>query len=674
MKLENIRSYQEQEIHFPLGTTLFEGDIGSGKSTILMAIEFALFGLGSEKGGALLRVGSHKGSVTLSFVVSDTEYEVYRSLEKKGKRAHQGTDCYIKTPEGILHLSPSEMKARILEILNFNEPPDPKARSVIYRYAVFTPQEEMKAILSMPSENRLQTLRKALRIEDYMIAVENTLNISKCVKQRFVELDSQASDLDDKIEMREQKEHELAEDEEILKGLKEEEIDLQDKLDKLKDKDDQLNRRKDGLSKSVGEIPLLENRIEEKKEGIVGYQNRIQKTTEEMDGLQQDIDKLNRIQRPTPKTEEVLNKDIQHLRREKNELVKKIASIETKIHDFQSILENCVCPTCDRPVDSAEFMEKIEEKKQEEKNASEAVDQCDQEINETERILKELREFSIAQEKLKDLDGQMKRNGEVVKEYREEIGALNNQIEDAKKKLKSAKTEIEELEKVGEKICSNKKEMEKVREQLENIREDVSSKGTEVKMLKKQIVELGEEIKQKEEKRQQGTKLKEYHIWLQDFFIPTLSNIEKHVMNNIRQDFNNQFWKWFTLLVEDTSKEARIDETFTPIIDQDGYEQDIFYLSGGEKTSIALAYRLALNHTVQKVSIGMKSNLLILDEPTDGFSKEQLFNVRDILNEIRSPQTIIVSHERELESFADHVLKIEKREGISRIEKNQENI
>ena len=49
LKLENIRSYTSCLIDFKLGTTLFEGDIGSGKSTILMAIEFALFGLSSEK-------------------------------------------------------------------------------------------------------------------------------------------------------------------------------------------------------------------------------------------------------------------------------------------------------------------------------------------------------------------------------------------------------------------------------------------------------------------------------------------------------------------------------------------------------------------------------------------------------------------------------------------------
>lgn len=42
--LNNIRSYQEQTINFNKGTTLLSGDIGSGKSSILLAIEFALFG------------------------------------------------------------------------------------------------------------------------------------------------------------------------------------------------------------------------------------------------------------------------------------------------------------------------------------------------------------------------------------------------------------------------------------------------------------------------------------------------------------------------------------------------------------------------------------------------------------------------------------------------------
>ena len=45
LTLKNIRSYKDAKIEFPTGTVMLSGDIGSGKSTILLAIEFALFGV-----------------------------------------------------------------------------------------------------------------------------------------------------------------------------------------------------------------------------------------------------------------------------------------------------------------------------------------------------------------------------------------------------------------------------------------------------------------------------------------------------------------------------------------------------------------------------------------------------------------------------------------------------
>ena len=45
VRLKNIRSYKEATIELSEGTTLLAGDIGAGKSTILLAAEFALFGV-----------------------------------------------------------------------------------------------------------------------------------------------------------------------------------------------------------------------------------------------------------------------------------------------------------------------------------------------------------------------------------------------------------------------------------------------------------------------------------------------------------------------------------------------------------------------------------------------------------------------------------------------------
>ena len=73
LKISNIRSYTEQTISFPEGTTLLSGDIGSGKSTILLAVEFALFGTSRPDLPAelLLRKGTTQGGVELSFVLND---------------------------------------------------------------------------------------------------------------------------------------------------------------------------------------------------------------------------------------------------------------------------------------------------------------------------------------------------------------------------------------------------------------------------------------------------------------------------------------------------------------------------------------------------------------------------------------------------------------------------
>lgn len=45
IRLHNIRSYEEETIFFPEGAILLAGEVGSGKTSILLALEYALFGL-----------------------------------------------------------------------------------------------------------------------------------------------------------------------------------------------------------------------------------------------------------------------------------------------------------------------------------------------------------------------------------------------------------------------------------------------------------------------------------------------------------------------------------------------------------------------------------------------------------------------------------------------------
>jgi len=186
LKLKNIRTYEDWEVTFPKGVILFEGGIGSGKSTLLLAVEFALFGLGNERGTTLLSLGKSEGEVELAFEAKGREVRVHRSLvrTRRGAGVNQGAlvaggvkqdECWIDDGERTVSYSPREMKEAVLKILGYNEPIDPKAKSVIFRYAVYTPQEEMKEILAQAPEQRLQTIRKALKLEDYKTARDNAL-------------------------------------------------------------------------------------------------------------------------------------------------------------------------------------------------------------------------------------------------------------------------------------------------------------------------------------------------------------------------------------------------------------------------------------------------------------------------------------------------------------------
>jgi exonuclease SbcC len=140
-------------------------------------------------------------------------------------------------------------------------------------------------------------------------------------------------------------------------------------------------------------------------------------------------------------------------------------------------------------------------------------------------------------------------------------------------------------------------------------------------------------------------------------------------MLKLREDFSKIFSEWFSLLVSDTIT-VKLDESFSPVIRQNDYDIEYEYLSGGERTAVALAYRLALNQTINSILSRIKTrDIVILDEPTDGFSESQLDKMRDIFNQLKVKQLIIVSHEQKIEGFVDNLIKFKKVEGITQIEK-----
>ena len=185
----------------------------------------------------------------------------------------------------------------------------------------------------------------------------------------------------------------------------------------------------------------------------------------------------------------------------------------------------------------------------------------------------------------------------------------------------------------------------------------------------KEMVRAKERALERDRREQERQLLLRRIDWLERHFLDVAYAVEKALFHSVYGLFNDSFKEWFALLIEDETISVRLDAEFTPLIVQNGYETGIEHLSGGERTSVALAYRLALTRATNEFLSSVNTRgLLILDEPTDGFSSEQLDRVREVLHQLRLKQVIIVSHEAQMEGFVDHVLRIQKQGHESRVE------
>ena len=797
--IDNIRSYEHEEVEFPRGISLFEGDIGSGKSTVLMAIEFALFGLGSQKPEALLAKKAESGFVILDFSVDDQKYEIKRTLiRKNGGINHDPKNTWIKIAGEKEILSSSELKQKVLQILKFNEPADPKAESRIFRYAIFTPQEAMKEVLS-DSKKRLETIRKAFGIEDYSIAESNAREVLTEIKMRVRVLQDKSGNISEL-------ESQITESRKLIFKINEEKTEKSSQIKILEKHEDEKTRKIKELQSKINEKIKLESKKENLEEKLETIKTRIDKieqddaefkrelkennekmeklleikkpkTNKSVIDLTSEIKKFQQINNELIKLESEKNSTSQDIARLKENLGEKINSDKKSIQDALDDLQNekrslekfsdeikekqdkikeqrvqketlknsleieiakfsvlgNACPTCKQEITQSHHHNLVDEKKKEVdaltlelqsiidsffesnskiKEIQAKIGSYEKEISEIRRIIPGIDDFEAKSARWNQLGFEIEEykkktrsdefDGKNPVDYLTELKDDLTSYENAVKQIKQIIDAIQKIEKLSEshqretgtaalQITQIELELNKIESELEsfgNVDKDISLKEQELDLLRKEITKISsmiaaskENLKNESEKIEQNElkiseskqlekkykKFSQFKEWLEAFFIPTISQIEKQVLLSIWYNFNEIYTRWYFILVEDPTKESKIDENFTPMITQDEYEQEIGFLSGGEKTSIALAYRLTLNSLMRKETDSMKSNLLILDEPTDGFSKNQLGKIREVLDELKSEQIILVSHEKELETYVDNIFQISKQDGISKI-------
>ena len=673
IKLKNIRSYQEEEIEFVKGSTLLSGDIGSGKTTILLAIEFALFGLQpGQKGTSLLRNGEEDGEVKIEFEVDNKEIIIERKL-KKGKTITQ--DYSAITIDGKKdEISVTELKNTVLELLNYPKEFS-KKQNILYKFTVYTPQEEMKQIILQDSETRINTLRHVFGIDKYKQILENTSIIMTNIREEKRVREGITMSL-------EQDKTNVIKKEQELKSIQRELIFLSGELLLKIEKRKDVEKEKDEIYKKIEEKNKLKQEIEKtriiinNKEEILYNNSKLNQELitqlEELKSLQFDESQIQQLENEIKSKREQKEK----LNNHQLEINSKINSINYKNQDHKNLIQTMSnlknCPTCLQNVDAiyrANVLNKANSDIVENNKKIGFLEQEKKEILKQNKILEEeihfkerkITDLKILKMKLQDIDKKEKKLHEI------EISknSLNQDLIILKKHLETLNNSIFELVKYDGKFNAKQIELQEAFREEKIAEIKIAETKKEINMHDKQIEELKERVKKIEEIKKQLNYLIELETWFSKKIIPLITYIERNVMIKLKTEFSKLFAEWFNMLVSDTFN-VRLRDDFTPIIEQQDYEIDYAFLSGGERTAIALAYRLSLNQVINSLLSKIKTkDLVILDEPTDGFSEQQLDKMRDVLQQLKIGQLIIVSHEQKIESFVENVIRFKKDHGIS---------
>jgi exonuclease SbcC len=176
LRLRNFRSYFGEDSIFDLrhrGLVGVVGPIGSGKSSLLDAIAFALFGRTPTVAAStktLIHQRADGATISLRFAVDDEVWEVTRALRRKGQSVHGLHRLAEDSPDAERieeYVLEGEVNERIVELLGLEF--DGFSRSIMLaqgRFAEFLrsrPAERDKVLKGVFGHDRIDLMRAAAK-------------------------------------------------------------------------------------------------------------------------------------------------------------------------------------------------------------------------------------------------------------------------------------------------------------------------------------------------------------------------------------------------------------------------------------------------------------------------------------------------------------------------------
>jgi len=686
IQLENIRSHVKSTVPFAKGFNCLVGGLGCGKSSTLYAIDFALFGepLGRSY-DYLLREGADNGKVTLQFVQNGKGYKILRGLKRRSKGISQDFDeLKLFQDENLIASVKGDAVAEQLKTVTGLD-------KELFREIVWVRQEHLKELLDARPRERQKRLDELFGLSDYEKAWSNLAGY-----QREYEGERRAYEKDPDVVGMEKLNTEYNHAAEQFSLI---EIELQDMAQKLEEAKKALEYA-DLKLKRLEEVKTLTEALKRKEAqtqaNLTNVEDASASLAEKIEGKKIIVENLKqRLNTMETRTEYCKiefkeigissDQPVEALRQcmltfddqiasLKGEEESALRGIQTDRKRISSLSAENRCPLCLQSL-TTEYKNNLMQRIQEENSERQkTISQLRHDIEELKQIknranaaFSNLQMLAPRIEELKTrINDESQTLAGLAKEFEEEQ-RLENEL---RVQLQAVRTEIAQFD--VSKLEAARVQREQAFRQYYLLESELRTRENRKKDLVRRLDEMKERIDQAQQKIERMEKIvKVVEI------IGGIRNAYRSIQPKLRSEFvkvlRNFVQQVLDSLIggEGVLINVLIDETYTPYVkSESGAEREVSNLSGGERTLLAFAYRLGLGQLIMQSRTGHGLSMLLLDEPTESLGREDgsIDRLAEAISRFKAIEQIIaVTHSEAFAEKAEHVIRLEKEAGISKV-------
>lgn len=686
VQLENIRSHVKSTVPFARGFNCLVGGLGCGKSSILYAIDFALFGdpLGRSY-DYLLREGEDSGKVTVQFTQDGKSYKISRGLKRRGKGISQNFDeLKLFEGENIMASVKGDAVAEQLKAITGLD-------KELFREIVWVRQERLKELLDARPRERQKRLDELFGLSDYEKAWSNLAGY-----QREYEGEKRAYEKDPDVVGMEKlnteynqavEEFSLIEIElqdmarklaEAKKALEEADLKLK-KLEEVKAVTEQLKQKEAQIQANLTNVEdasaSLAERIEGEKIAVENLKQRLNTVETQIESHKAEFKEIGvSPDQPIEALRRYVATFDDQISSLKGEQEAALRGMQTDKKRISSLSAENRCPLCLQPL-TEEYKNNLMQRIQEENSERQkTIGQLQHDIEELQQIknkanaaFSNLQMLTPRVEELKTrINEESQALAELSKEF-EEKQKLENEL---RMQLEAVRAEISKFD-ITE-LEAARARREQVFRQYYLLESELRTKENRKKDLIRRLDEIKERIDQAQKKIERMEKIvKVVEI------IGGIRDAYRSIQPKLRSEFVKVLRSFVQQVLdslmggEGSLINVLIDETYTPYVkSESGVEREVSNLSGGERTLLAFAYRLGLGQLIMQSRTGHGLSMLLLDEPTESLGREDgsIDRLAEAISRFKAIEQIIaVTHSEAFAEKAEHVIRLEKEVGVSKV-------